>query len=365
MKKYKVGMYGGDFQPFHMGHLNNILRASAICDELYVIISWSEKRDTIPKELRYRWILNSTRHIGNVKILLIEDKADSKESYNDSYWEQGAKDIKKAIGKHIDIVFCGDDYKNKNRFEPLYPKSKILYFNRDDVPISSTLIRNNPLAAWDYIPQVARSYYVKKVLVIGGESTGKSTLVQNLALYYNTNFVSEVGRDTCDYAGGEEYMIADDLIENLMKQKINVDEAVKTSNKLLFVDTDALTTKFYSDFLLKEGSLELDNCKKLADAINSINKWDLVLFLEPDGVEFVQDGTRSEEIKSDRIKYSEMIEALFKEANIRIYHISGDYLHRFEVSKYLIDNLILKKHKNSHIFYIPEESTLKGGVMNV
>lgn len=341
MKKYHIGMYGGDFQPFHIGHLNNILKAACLCDKLFVIISYSESRDTIPKELRYRWILNTTRHIGNVKIIMIEDTASSKIKYDDNCWIQGSIDIKKAIGEHIDVVFCGDDYKGKNRFEPLYSDSEIIYFDRQEVPISSTMIRENPINAWDYIPAVARPYYVKKVLIVGGESTGKSTLVQNLALYYNTNFVSEVGRDTCDYAGGEEYMISDDLIENLMKQKLYVDEACKTSNKLLFVDTDALTTKFYSHFLLKENSDELKHCTALADAIANINNWDLILFLEPDGTNFVQDGTRSEEIKSDRKKYSDMIKALFCQ-NEKFHIIDGDYLSRFEKAKDIINKNILK-----------------------
>ena len=39
------------------------------------------------------------------------------------------------------------------------------------------------------------------------ESTGKSTLAQNLALAFNTNFLHEVGRDVCDYAGGNEVTI--------------------------------------------------------------------------------------------------------------------------------------------------------------
>ena len=63
----------------------------------------------------------------------------------------------------------------------------------------------------------AKIIILKKVLIVGGESTGKSTLVQNLALSYNTNFVSEVGRDTCKYAGGEDYMIVEDLYENILK----------------------------------------------------------------------------------------------------------------------------------------------------
>ena len=108
---------------------------------------------------------------------------------------------------------------------------------------------------------------------MGSESTGKSTLVRNLALAYNTNYVSEAGRDTCDYAGGEDSMIAEDLYENLLRQKINVMEAAKHSNRILFVDTDAVTTLFYSHFLLGDKQKELTVCTKLAEAIHETDRW--------------------------------------------------------------------------------------------
>lgn len=338
MYKYKVGMYGGSFDPLHLGHIHDIIRAASMCEELYVMISWCEGRESTSKELRYRWILNSTRHLPNVKILLIEDKAVSKEVYNtDYYWEKGAQDIKDAIGKPLDAVFCGSDYYGTGRFESLYcPESEVIYFDRAEVPISSTEVRFDAMKFWDYIPPVAKNYYTKKILILGGESTGKSTLVQNLALAYNTNFVSEVGRETCYYAGGEEYMIADDLIENLLKQKVNVDEASKLSNRLLFVDTDALTTKFYIDFLLLEGSKESCICNELAQAIHNTNNWDLVLFLEPT-VDFVQDGTRNEEIASDRVKYSNMIKDLLDKNNVSYTVLDGNYTDRFNKAKLIIE----------------------------
>lgn len=136
-------MYGGSFDPLHIGHLHDIIRAASMCEELYVMISWCEGRESTSKELRYRWIYDNVRHLNNVKIILIEDKAVSKEEYNtDDYWEKGAKDIKKCIGKSIDAVFCGSDYFGTNRFESLYePESEVIYFDRSEVPISSTNIR--------------------------------------------------------------------------------------------------------------------------------------------------------------------------------------------------------------------------------
>lgn len=334
--RYKVGMYGGSFDPLHIGHIHDMIRAASVCEELYIMISWCTGRESVSKEMRYRWIYNNVKHFPNIKIILIEDKAVSKEEYNtDFYWEKGAKDIKKAIGKPIDAVFCGSDYQGTGRFESLYcPESEVIYFDRSEVPISSTELRFDIYENWQYIPPICRPYYVKRVLVVGGESTGKSTLVQNLAIAYNTNFVREIGRDTCEVAGGEEWMNADDLYENLVRQKSEEILAAQHSNKLLFIDTDALTTKFYSQFLLPDG-IQKEACVRLADAITAVNRFDLVLFLEPT-VAFVQDGTRNEMIAADRKKYSEQIKQLFEAHSIEFYAIDGDYLDRFNKAKKLI-----------------------------
>ena len=180
-------------------------------------------------------------------------------------------------------------------------------------------------------------YYARRVLVLGSESTGKSTLVRNLALAYNTNYVSEAGRDTCDYAGGEDLMIAEDLYENLLRQKINVMEAAKHSNRILFVDTDAVTTLFYSHFLLGDKQKELTVCTKLAEAIHETDRWDLVLFLEPD-VEFIQDGTRNEKIRQEGC--SLRIKELLDRYRVEYHCIEGTYLERFNRAKELIQEQI-------------------------
>ncbi len=337
--RYQVGMYGGSFDPLHVGHIHDMIKAAALCERLYIVISWCQGRESTPKELRYRWVLNCTNHLPNVSILLIEDDAVSKDVYNtDHYWEKGAADIKAAIREPIDAVFCGSDYRGTNRFESLYgPESDVIYFDREEVPISSTEIRDWAVTHWDYIPEVCKPYYAKKVLILGGESTGKSTLVQNLALAYNTNYVSEVGRDTCAYAGGEAFMNAGDLYENLLRQRVNVMDALKRTNRVLFVDTDAITTLFYAHFLLSNQE-EIEKCTKLAEAIHEITEWDLVVFLEPT-VAFVQDGTRNETIAADRERYSQQIKELLDANQVSYTCVSGDYYERFTQVKTLLQNI--------------------------
>ena len=249
--KYKVGMYGGSFDPLHIGHVQVMMRAAAVCENLYIVLSYARQRDHIPMEIRYRWIYHICKHMSHVKIILLEDMAVSKEAYDSQgEWEIGRDKVLSQIKQPVDVVFCGSDYKDKDIYQKLY-QCEVVICDREEIPISSTQIRQNPYQYWTYLPEVCRPYYVKKVLVVGGESTGKSTLVQNLATLYRTNYVAEVGRDVCEMAGNsEELMIASDFYEILIKHKAQELEAIKHSNRLLFVDTDALTTLWYSQFLL-------------------------------------------------------------------------------------------------------------------
>lgn len=331
---YKVGMYGGSFNPMHNGHLECIIKAACMCEKLYVVLSVGTNRKEVDYKVRYRWLYNAVKHIGNVKIIILEDQCFNKSDYTLDVSKADSEYIKKEIGEPIDIVFCGSDYDADSFWNVNYPDSEFYVFERSE--ISSTELRKDLYGHWDWLPNFVKPYYVKKVLIIGLESSGKSVMTVNLANYFNTNYIEEAGRELSEKSGTDLMMLKEDFTEILLTQKLNEMKAIEYSNKLLFCDTDCLITQFYLKFL--EGDEE--NIK-LSDAIDAINSYDLILFLAPD-VKWVQDGDRSEEIRDNRPAYREMLEKIYNSHGKKFHYIEGDYLTKFnkcvEMVKKLLEN---------------------------
>lgn len=83
---YKVGMFGTCANPLHQGHVSVITKAASECQELYVVISYSQYRDEIDINIRHKWIEDTFTHLSNITIIHLEDDASSKELYSDEHW---------------------------------------------------------------------------------------------------------------------------------------------------------------------------------------------------------------------------------------------------------------------------------------
>lgn len=87
-----------------------------------------------------------------------------------------------------------------------------------------------------------------KVVIYGPESTGKTTLAKQLAMYFNTQWVPEFARtylqekyDNCSEACEQK-----DLIPIAKGQIAAENRLAKQANRVLFVDTNVLQTYTYA-----------------------------------------------------------------------------------------------------------------------
>ena len=180
------------------------------------------------------------------------------------------------------------------------------------------------------MPNCVKSYFTKQVAIVGTESCGKSTLTKKLAKFYNTNYAHEVGRDYCEKYSNQLTPEMFDLIamEHFMLQI----EKARESNKLLFIDSEAVITQYYLNMYFKGKK------SQLVEDIIKLQNYDLVLFLEPD-VKWVEDGFRFAGKEDDRKKNNDLLKSMFKERKINFKIINGDYSERFNKSRELIDSL--------------------------
>lgn len=87
--------------------------------------------------------------------------------------------------------------------------------------------------------------HIKKIVIIGPESTGKSTLTRALAEAYNEPWVEEYARAYLEDLG-RAYTYGD-LFKIAQGQIALEEEQAKAANRLLFCDTDLHVVQVWSD----------------------------------------------------------------------------------------------------------------------
>lgn len=90
------------------------------------------------------------------------------------------------------------------------------------------------------VEQTQQLQQAQRVVFVGAESTGKSTLSEYLARAYGTVSVPEIGRFIWEEKEGK--LGPDDYVEIAVKHRDAEDAAMAQARRWLFVDTNALTT---------------------------------------------------------------------------------------------------------------------------
>ncbi len=178
---------------------------------------------------------------------------------------------------------------------------------------------------------------IKKIVIIGPESTGKSALCEKLAHHYNTIWVREHARDYLN-TNGTEYTIED--LDKIGEGQLHAEEKAiaeltfpnATSNQsLLFIDTDFYVLKVWSEFVFNSCSNKILN-----EIVN--RSYDLYLLCEPD-IPWVKDELREYPDLLTREKLFHHYKEAMTAQNTKWCIINGDYQNRFEKAISAIDEL--------------------------
>jgi NadR type nicotinamide-nucleotide adenylyltransferase len=309
----KTGFIVGKFYPPHRGHKHLIDSARAQVDKLIVMIAHHPSQQ-IPGELRQAWL----REIHpDCDIRLVPDELDDDSA-------QWAEFTLRYLGRAPDIVFSSEDYGPE--FARLMGSQHMMIDrDRQTIPISGTLVRSNVLDHLDSLEPCVRAFFVRRVAVIGAESTGKTVLSQLLSDCYSTDWVPEFGREhweakvkglTID--SPPPSWSHEEFVEIAREQQRRENFAARTANRVLICDTNAFATGTWHERYF--GTRHQD-----VDAIGTTDIVDLYLLAAPD-VPFVQDGFRD----GEHIRHwmHDRFLAQLERGNVPFVEIRGTYQER-------------------------------------
>ena len=320
----KIGLVFGRFCPMHKGHVELIKFAQSQCDYLYVLLCVGND-DPIPGNKRLGWLLDTFKDDLNIEVRITDIQLPLV-PYSSKLISKMWGDWLKKEYPDVNYLFSSERYGD---FTAEFMGIKHIMFDNDRVEffVSGTKIRNHPFVYWDYIPDIVKPHFVKKICICGTESTGKSTMTEKLAKRYHTNFVQEWGRVICP---NTDECTFDMIMEIGKSHAKDIQEKIRTSNKILFSDTDLNTTKMYSYFLFNKMPI-------FEQWIEEVNKFDLHIFLENDAP-YIDDGTRLNEERRNELRDYHYDFLISQGCNVQV--VSGsDWEIRYEKAVRIIDEL--------------------------
>ena len=247
MEHYNIGFVLGKFCPLHRGHMLLIQRALDACEMVYVIVD-NIMDEVIPVERRIRWV---KEQYPTAVVLTQSHPLPQDPSETPFFWDIWREELLRLLPHPVDAVFASEQYGERLAKE-LSADFVMVDSERQIVPVSATIIRQDIIGQWQYLAPAVQKDYRKVICVYGPESTGKSTLTKQLAEHYHAPYVEEYAKQVIDSKNGD---ICFDDMETIVRGHFNaVEDARQQNTPLLFVDTDAIISKLWSNELFGKES---------------------------------------------------------------------------------------------------------------
>lgn len=318
----RKGLVLGKFMPPHLGHVYLVEFAQAHVEELTVVVG-TLAREPIAGELRFRWMREL---FPNANVVHLTDENPQEPHEHPKFWEIWRESLLRVAPKP-DWVFASDAYGERLAKElgaewiPVDP-------SRAAVPVSGTAIREDPMTHWRFVPRCVRPHFVRRVCIVGPESTGKTTLAARLAEHFETVWVPEYARTLLEPRGGA--VRREDMVAIARGQIASEQALSRNAERVVIADTDALATLMWSDLLFGGHDAELD-------ALASAQSHHLYVLCAPD-VPFVADAVRY--APEERAAFFDETKKELERRGRRYVVASGDWAARQKIGTDAIEALL-------------------------
>jgi HTH-type transcriptional regulator, transcriptional repressor of NAD biosynthesis genes len=274
-----TGLILGKFMPPHLGHRYLVDFGRHYVRHLTVLVC-TRRCEPIDGALRWRWMREMFPQADTRLVHLTDDLPQTPDEHPD-FWSIWRDAIVRHVPTGPDYVFACEAY-GFRLAEELGARYIPVDAQRSLVPVSATAICRDPMAHWDYLPDCVRPHYVRRICLVGPESTGKTTLARRLARHYRTVWVAEHARCLLDHKAG---VCEPGDIELIARGQVASEQALaRQANRLLICDTDPLLTCVWSEVLF-------GRCPAWLEDLAAARRYELYLLLDVD-VPWVNDGQR-------------------------------------------------------------------------
>jgi NadR type nicotinamide-nucleotide adenylyltransferase len=304
----------GKFLPPHLGHQYLVDFARAYVDHLTVLVC-SIAREPIPGALRFAWMREMCP---GCDVVHVTDEVPQAPEEHPDFWDIWRALIRRHLPSGPDCVFASEPYGARLAAE-LGAGFVPVDVARAMVPVSGTAVRADPMANWRYIPPPVRPYFVRRVRLVGAESTGKSTLALRLASRFGTVCAQEYARPWLATKPGR--CDPEDIPAIARGQVAAEDALARQADRLLFCDTDALTTLVWSEHLFGDAPAWLREAARA-------RRYDLTLLLDTDAP-WTDDGTRMHGDAAARRAFGERCAAALEAHGHPYVRLRGTWDERF------------------------------------
>ena len=306
------GLVIGKCYPPHTGHVLLVRTAAAVSDRVSVLIL-AHPDEVLPIGDRVAWLAAAVADLTNVTVVGGDDPHPI--DYDDpAVWDLHEAEFRRLLAEVTDedvtAVFSSEPYgvELARRFGAT---AVAVDPERALVPISASEVRADPVVTWSWLPAPVRAGLARRVVVVGAESTGKTTLCRDLAddlraqggSHGLTRWVPEVGRERtielqaaavarAALAGEPPPAMADldwptaEFVAIADAQNRREDALAAIGGPVLVCDTDAFATGIWHERYVGHRDAAVDALAR---------HHDLYLLSDDAGAPFVQDGIRDGE----------------------------------------------------------------------